>query len=552
MNTKAIYKMNKQDILGRMLKVAAKHTGVKHIDLLDPLISLVTESLAEEIYKVSNEVNNIENRMLESVSGMLCPDASLWAHPAHCILHAIPDESSLLLTKSTSFTLKDKKYLPAGKTELKFNPVCNTLIHKGGVRYIIYGGLCYSIDTDHTKTLLFRSRNPEFIQSRSYWIALDLDDPIKILKNLSFYFDLPGVSDKNEYLNLLQFAGWKLNGKKLSLRRGLYVLDTPVTNEVIGLFNRIKVTRILDESILDAYHKHYLTIEDDIISDIEKKKLPEELTNCFAEDLIQEFNSPLLWFEIELPQTFSAAITESLTASINTFPVANKYLRPKTVNLNDIIKVIPLETGDCQSLLAVESVVDSKGRNYYELPFNDTQSEQYMTFTLRRGGYERYNKRDAREYLSNFSGLLGNYSSLETNTPDDDSRENISEQIHGILKHMRKILATLKEKLEIQSYILIDRISDNEVFFIKYWLTDCEQANDIKQGAYFEVSSPDDLPINAASVFTLSATGGGERAPEATDRQNLRMKSLTKKLYWLRMKILSLFVKKNSALLSTG
>lgn len=529
MDTKAIYQMNKEDILNRMLKVAAKHTGLKRADLLDPLVSLVTESLAEEIYKVSDEINNIENRMLESISGILCPDLSLWAHPSHCILHATPNENSHLLSSSTSFVLKDKRHLPTGKNKLIFNPVCNTFIHKGGVRYLIYGGLCYSIDADHTKTLLFRSRNPHFIQSRSYWVVLDLDDAIEKLNNLSFYFDFPGVASKDEYLNLLQFTEWKLNNKIISLKRGMNIVDTPASNEVVDLFNQFSTTQILDENILKAYHKHYLTVEDEIILDIEKKRFPEELVNYFEEDLIQEFDTPLLWFEIILPQIFSAALTESLTVNINTFPVANKYLCSKTVNLDDIAKIIPLETGDCQSLLSVESVVDSKGRVYYELPFSDTEEEQYMTYTLRRGGYERYNKRDAREYLSNLTGLLGNYSSLDTNMGDDDSTENISEQVQDLLKHVNKILAELKDKLEVQSYIHIDRISGSDVFFIQYWVTDGEQANNIKQGAYFEIRGSEASLVDTASIFTLSSTIGAKQAPESADRQNLRMKSLTRK-----------------------
>lgn len=529
MNTKATYQMSKQGILNRMRNMVIKHTGVKHVDLLDPLINLVSESLAEEVYKVSNEIDNTENRMLESVSNMLCPDDSLWAHPAHCILHATPNDNSLLLTTSTPFVLKDKRFLPTEKTELNFNPVCNTFIHKGRIRYLIYNGLCHSIDTNHTKTLLFRSRNPEFIQKKSYWIALELDDAITRLDNLSFYFDLPGVSDKSEYLNQFQFAAWRLNGKKMSTKRGLNRVDTAISNEVIGLFNRFKATQILDEKILKVYHKHYLTIEDEIILHDEKKNLPQELINCFEEDLMQEFNSPLLWFEIELPQTFSEAVTESLTPCINTFPVANKYLCTKTVSLDEILKIIPLETGNGQSLLAVESVIDSKGRSYHELPFSDTKTEQYMTYTLRRGGYERYNKRDAKEYLSNFTDLLSNYSSFDSNTLDDDSKENISKQIQGLLKHMDKALADIKDRLEVQSYILIDCICDNEVFFVQYRLTDCEQANNIKQGVYFEIDNSKELPIDNTSVFTLSPTIGGKRAPESADRQGLRRKSLTRK-----------------------
>lgn len=533
--------MNKQSILNRMLRSAANYLGVKRLELLDPVVILFIESLAEEVYKLSGEVDSIESRMLETLSDMLCSDVSLSAHPAHCILHAASDLSESVVLKEIPFLLRDRRLLPEGQKELSFHSVCKTKIRKGDIRYTIFNGLCYQIDSNQTPVLISRSRNSEFAQKNSYWIALDIDDAVGTLQDISFYFDFTGISNKSEYLRLLPFMVWTVNGQKINCRQGLYTIEDKRPDSVVDLFNDFDVAEKLDSSILKYYSKHFQTITDHIDISSAKRPFPQELIKFFPEHFAEDFTHPLVWIQIEYPPQFTASIIESMSVNINAFPIANKFLYNKTIEVNDVLQIIPLETDNHESLLSIHSVTDAQGREYYELPFDDTDEKRYRTYSLRRGGYERYNKRDVREYLINLMHILESHTSVKT--VNDENMEDALAGVHGLVKHIKEIISRSKEKLEIQSYLLINELDEDDVFFIKYWTTNCLRANNIKQYTPLDCLSPY-LSIDTSAVFTLTATLGGKYPPQSAERQNLRIKSLTDKRVLVTNKDIINFCKK--------
>lgn len=526
MNSNAAHKMNKRSILTRMQRFAANALGVKRIELLDPLVSLFIESLAEEIYKLSVEIDNIESRMLDSLSAMLCSDISLSAHPAHCILHATPSENELVLSKETPFILSDKRHLPEGQSNLTFYPVCNTRIRKGGIRYVIHNGLCYRVNADHTKTLVSRSRSSEFAQKKSCWIALELDDSIETLKGLSFYFDFSEISNKREYLHMLPFMTWQMNGKTINLKQGLHTIDNDSGNEAVKLFDNFDTSENIDRSIFDSYFNRFLSVTDDFNILTEKRTFPQELAGYFQSHFTDDFVHPLIWFEIAYPAKYPTAVIDAMTVSINAFPVANKVFHSRMVDVTGFLPIAPLNTGNHESLLSVRSVTDLSGKQYYDLPFEDTEEEQYRTYSLRRGGYERYGKRDVREYLLNLGNLLENHSSVKTgNSTDNNEMEAALAQVHNLVKQIRKVVLKTTKRLEVQNYLLFDSQNEDDTFFIKYWTTHCSRANNIKQHTALDCISAE-MPVDASSIHTLSATTGGKYAPRASEQQNLRSKSL--------------------------
>ncbi len=177
--------------------------------------------------------------------------------------------------------------------------------------------------------------------------------------------------------------------------------------------------------------------------------------------------------------------------------------------------------------ISIHSITDSKGREYYELPFDSKDEKEYRTYSLRRGGYERYNKRDALEYLAGLSNTLDSqYASHQGDTSDDDLTEEIQEQVHQLVRQIKKSVAASKDRAEIQNYVHIDQPENNEIFFVKYWTTNCEQANGIKKETCLDCLSVD-ARIDSGSVFTLLPAQGGKSAPQSVEKQNLRMKSLT-------------------------
>lgn len=526
MSSNITHSMSKQAIINRMLRFATKYWGVKRIELLDPVTTLFIEALAEEIYSVSSEIGNIETRMLNTLTGLIVPDISLSAHPAHCIMHALPQDGRTILSDNIAFTLKNKELLPS-RESLTFYPLRNTVIHSGGIRYMTFNGLLYQIDIDQSKTLISRSRNNTRL-SQNIWIGIELDETTPNLKDLSFYIDFPNIPNKDELLHLLPHSIWKLNGNRVTIKQGLHTVEDDQINETVNIFDNLTTASNLDNSIWNSYNKYFLTITDSIIAQGQKIEYPNELKASFSSHVFEDFTKPIIWFEIEFPTKINTTMLENILITINAFPIINKNLHTKTAEVHESLPIIPLDTGNHESLLSIDSVSDSQGRIYNELPFTDTDTESFGTYSLRRGGYERYSKREMREYLLALVKQIESLSSVndEDRVNENDISNNSTIEIHKLINHIKYLIIKSKEKLDIQYYISIDCLKKSDVFFIKYRTTNCELANNIKQHTIFYCTDTD-ISLNPLSLFTLSATDGGKSIPSVANIQNLQIKALT-------------------------
>jgi len=517
---------NKESIINRMLKFAASHMGIRQIELLDPVIVLFIEALAEDIYKLSGEIDNIEGRMLDKLSNMLTPDITVAAAPAHAILHASSSEKENVIKKETAFYYRQGgSGRRAHDKKIYFHPVCNARIYNGDIQYFVHKGLFYSIEADQSKTLLARSRESGHPNSNSCWIGLRLDDSITSLKDMSFYFDFPVLSDKTEYLNLLPYTLWYLNGQKLDVEQGIYTLPAVFDNKDIKLFSDYDISGAMDESIRKKYDNHFLTIKGSVGTESAGKNFPDGLKDYYTRDFVSKFKQNLIWIEIKFPLSFKSEIIDTMQICINAFPVANKILRSRNADLDRVSQIVPLTTANNEFFLFTHSVSDSQGRHYYEIPYNDTRTSKYRTYSLRKGGCERYNSCDARDYMVSLTDLLNNYTTFSVNPSSDDYLGDISKQSYMLVNQLKRTIDEMKEQREVPLYLIVDELEGSEILFVKYWLTNSELANNINAGSFLDVSY--ETFINQESVVLMSSTIGGKRPPVSKERDDLYKDILT-------------------------
>ena len=100
-------KYTKQDILQRLYNHAVTFWGVQAIEDLDPLIQLLMQGFASLVYDVHNEIEDINVRILESLSNTLTPSVLIDPRPAHSIAQASPVEPEIFLDRKAIF--HDKK-----------------------------------------------------------------------------------------------------------------------------------------------------------------------------------------------------------------------------------------------------------------------------------------------------------------------------------------------------------------------------------------------------------------------------------------------------------
>ncbi|MDR2914092.1 MAG: hypothetical protein LBV74_04565 [Tannerella sp.] len=521
-NKKRYYKENIKD---RMYKNAANLWGIRNIDDLDPVVKLLVESLASEIYKISNELNNIEIRILERIARLLTPDIMLIARPAHMILHAQPVEEKLLLDKMMGFYYDDPIFNQKYKTNISFFPVdCFSLI-KGQVKKIVCGNNLYTIDNFYNKELLTRSRVRSERLVRTAWIGLELTPGLKKVSNLSFYFDFLNTENNNEYLHLLPYTKWECNGVQVSTYSGIYTSSNVYDNAQEAFFEGYNLSNISDESIRRHYNHHYLTVGSEIVNaQSGKKTFPDELKEFFNEDLIASFEESLLWFKIVFPPNFDDELIDNVFISINSFPVANKKLLSYNTKTNKMTNIVPLATTDKDYFLSVNSVVDSHNRHYKQLPFRDTDMHQFGTYSIKKGGTERFDTRNAKEYILNLIDLLRD--------------EGVSFSLVGkgfvgeYIETAERLIMTMEQKLseigvtgEIPSYLIVDTNDEADTIYVDYWITNCEIANDIKSGS--PLFPYNNTFVNTNQIFSISQTTGGRSSTRTNNALDMYKYVLT-------------------------
>ena len=510
-------KYNKENIKDRMFKNAASFWGVRNVENFDPLVKLIIEALASEIYNLSNEINTIETRILERIAYALTPDVRMSPRPAHMLFHTEPLEDKCIIGKQTGFYYDNAVFKQKNQiSDIGFYPVDRFLLTKSNVKTLVCGRNIYTLDKSLNREILTRSAVRSDIFSRNLWFALDLDPHIDNLKDISFNFDFLNADNKNEYFHLLPFTKWEHNSEILKLSPGIFTDSDELQAGDISLFAHYDPAILSDLSIRKFYDHRFLTVKNDCkVSTMKKELFPEELIPMFSEYIVSQIQEPLYWFKVTFPPNFNEEIMERILIGTNVFPVANKGLRRQASRNLKLSNTVPLFTGNKEFFLSVQSVVDSQNRIYKQLPFRDKETNQYGTYSIKRGGTERFDSRDAREQIFGLVDRLRDEGTAFAQWGRgflENVVENLNIQITSLEQNIKKI----EQNKEISSYLIIDSESQgDEVIYADYWITNCELANDIKAGTNFSPYS--DTFVNPDIIVSMTPCVGGKSRPSSTN-----------------------------------
>lgn len=512
----SIEKYNKEQIRNRMLKYAATFWGIKKAENFDPVVKLLLEALANEMYMLGEDFTAIETRLLEKTARILTPGILTSPFPAHGIVHASPVEPVYLITRESGMYYESDSLIRKLSTgSISFYPACDTLLHKADIRYMVCNDLLYRIDHTLEKTMIARTESR--MTPRTVWLGLTVDESITDLRNFSFYLDFPNLTESYEYLFLLPCTEWSVKGKQVVMLRGIYEKDDTQDNPIRAFFQNYDAMFLIDKEIMEIYNKHFLSVQQSFpLDDSCKETLPEELYPCFKEAVREKMQDKLLWIKIQFPAHFTAEVMDELQAGINIVPVENKLLREQVTTLEDTFRVIPLRTDNYESLLSVHSVKDSDGKSYHELLYPEGNSKSgYGTYSIRKGGCERFDSRSAKELLCYLLDLLddethafGSVSSIKL--------QALATQMEQLMAQMKQAVDNMNEFRETPYYLMIDQVSGKSQVTVKYWTTNCEIGNQIQAGV--DLSPNATTYLDPRTLALVSTTYGGKQAPSNRER----------------------------------
>lgn len=517
---------SKEAIRQRLFLHMMQMWGVQDLNHLDSFVRMLIDTLANEVYKISNEFMGSEVRVLERLADLLTPDLLTIPHPAHAIVQAYPAEPVVELRPDQSF-LYQQKYASQLLGELDslqdlfFSAVESIKLIDGRVAYLASGSQLYSIHPQLGKRLVAQTLPLHKLSPNTLWIGLELNPAIESLDRVNFFFDWPGDVDHQSLFQLLSLSDWYVNGHAVPTAIGPAYEETNrrVVDGPAQLMSEYEINYQLETDIRQTYQSRFIHIEQITTDRLTALKLPypSAFVGAFGPKNLEPLGAgSLLWLQVVLPARFDEAILEKVSVELNAFPVLNRKTNRMLYRTMANYNLLPLRTGPFETLLLVRSVMDSKERIFTPFPFHKADHISEGGYTVRRGGVERFDVRNAREQLTFLLELLRDESVAFAVYGQDSVRLLLTQLQDQIEQLERKIQTTDTPPIALNQYVLFKPFDEGDTMQVDFWTTNCEMANRIPAGVRLQAYSAGSLQND--SIRLLTTTTGGRNRPAALHR----------------------------------
>ncbi|MCX2484468.1 hypothetical protein [Pedobacter sp. MR2016-24] len=516
---KNIFYSSKDEIRNRILKNARDYWGIKNTNDFDPLVKLIIEALSTELFNVSNEVKNLENRILDRISRILASDTLTSALPAHAILHARPFEGEERVETTTQFfyrkRLKDKNEANGeNTTDIFFSPLKPVRVFNAEIAYIATGSNIFQVDGQHNKSLLLHSLPGSSLENNTVYLGIESPQSLKSINGLSFYFDWRNYVVEDNVYDLLTLSKWFLNNKPVHTTLNKFNLEPEKNFQ--SPFEKQDILNLLTDDINAFYSNRFLTIEEDNLLLPQTQLYPPEFDQVFQPGSLANFKKEILWFKVILPAAINEVMLDEIHISINAFPVVNKRIHDFKHRLKMMTNIIPVKLPDHHQFLAVHSLTDKLGNAYTEIPHSQDDDANAGSFSIRYGGTERFDNRNAKEVVDYLFELLRDEKAAFSSYGSDFLNSSLKELEQNISVIEQKTKAQLITIKELINYIIVKPLNNADIMFLDYWTTNAEMGNQIRPGSHLQ--SFESNKMIPESIFLLSNSQGGRSRLNAGDR----------------------------------
>ncbi|GAO31038.1 type VI secretion system baseplate subunit TssF [Geofilum rubicundum] len=523
------YGYTKENIKNRMYKRAAALWDIRDVDNLDPIVKLMIESLASEVFGLSGEMQDMEGRLLSKMANELTPTAMATAMPAHAIVHATSTGNETPIDGKTEFHYKNPAFMQKhGLKRLVFSPVVNTRLVQAKVGYFIADGDLYALNAKMMKDKIARPHQKLPLFNNSIWIGLNIAKEVASINHLSFYFDFPYIENKENYFHLLPYTKWSLKGEPLTTEAGIYQTKPGNKNADRAFLDNYDILSKIDKDITALYNQRYITIHQPIDNTKNNQSiLPAEVADMYSKEINEVIQKPLIWIKVEFPPYYTNKEISEVFVSCNAVPTANKYLHETEHQIDPFNTILPLPKYKNEAFLTIEMVSDERGKIYFEEHAKNFHESINGTYAIRRGGAERFNSTDARQFLIRLLDLLRDESVAFTNVERDTLDQNTNSLIKQI-NHLEHKINLNNDKEEVPNYLIIDHKEASQILVLaKFWLTNGPIANGLNAAEPLSYNGYDD--IDKTDIMFLSASKGGKNAPDELSKTRLFKNTLISK-----------------------
>lgn len=506
--------ISKDVISNRMFRNAAKLWGYSdaELDNFDPMVKLLIEACALEVYLIQNQIASSQQRMLERLASLLTPDVYTGIKPSHGVIHASPIEGDCLVNPTAQFFTSKKipstiKSGDENSIDIFFSPAGSFRLFNADVKHIIHGGGIFKVNEDLSKELL-KKLDLEGV-NRSVWVGLQTDSSISNFNDISFYFDFKNLNNQEQYYHLLPYVEVFSGPQQINTRSGIVDHSTPSDGQYFNPLDEFNVSLSQQKKVKGIYSKNFITLT------AENKKLPPaffvkdflppELETTLDSEAVKVIKEKSYWIRFDFPPFIDWIAIEELIISTNCFPVLNRRFNSTRYRLQSSFNIIPLVSAE--TFLDVYTVKNLEGKLYNPNPVSKSTVDKKGTFAIRSSGVERFDIRDAREYLEYLLELLRD----ESNAFAAYGQDFIANTIKDLKESISLIEQKINQSLEItkskSTFLFVKPYAENESIFVEYWSTNGKLGNQIRSGTILGIYNGAELNKNGIQLRTTTFGG---------------------------------------------
>ena len=499
---------NSNDVYGdpkeRMLKHIAMLWGTKNIDALDPLVRIMIEALSGELRKTYNSIQSFEKRMLERFALLMTPGVLSTPYCAHAIAQAFPVEATEILRSLDPFFYAKKMNKDQKIQQIHFSPIADVRIFDVAIKHLVIGNTAWTLDDQQQKmsytNMLHHSR-----KSSSIWLGIRVNPEIETLKGLSFFFEQINATSNYQIRQLLSSSEWYIADKKINMRMGRMGEESA---EIPTVFSDMETMNIIEKEISHVYDSSFISIADDTIrlKDIRTEKYPDAFKLLFLDQDLQEFNKELVWINITSDYFVHHKNMSDIQISLNVFPVLNRRSVNQMYRFKNNSNNIPLRTAENEFFMSIHSVEDDFARKYKEIALVENTEWTDQNYTVRKGGMERMDARDAKEYLEFVIELMRDESATFASF-GIDSIANSLKELNQLTEQLNQRVARKNDYVDTSSYLILGNPKNDQTYFIDYWTTNSIHANGIPAGSILETYAGSKFLSGSISLRTTTLGG---------------------------------------------
>jgi len=403
----------------------------------------------------------------------------------------------------------------AKKTDIFFSPLHTVKVNNATIKYIVTGNTLFNVE-QLGKQPIHNTLSGTLVEKNTIYIGFSGIKDWMDFNKLNLFFDWKNYSVPENTYDLLSLGKWFYKNNELAAYTERF-MDEPLTGKVQAPFQHKQLLNLIKADVLQFYSNRFITLGD--LNDFnidESEELPPAFSNLFQPAVLNQIDNSVKWLKVIFPAAINQEMLNELHIYINAFPVVNKRLSQIKHRLKTMKNIIPIKTESLDQMLAVENLKDNKGKSYNEIPYTNENEKGDGSFSIRYGGTERFDTRNAKELVDYLFELLRDEKAAFTAYGPDFLSTILKNLEQNIALIEQKSSSALKDIKELPSYIVLKPIDDADILFLDIWVTQAEEANHINAGSRLVVY--DNNKVHAESIFLLSQTKGGRSRLNATNR----------------------------------